>query len=395
MGRRMVPPDASWRPELKGTIRAWNWQRAAGINKDGSTKTRMEHRSERVRVNRKAKLKEINDKDVDDRTPEDKEYLEKEAANREHIKKKRDTPANREHIKKQRATPVNKAKASEYNQKRRNIPANKAKQAGYAKKRQIKIHAEKVAGVQKFSDETGCGTGDEPLTNEDAFMSVRRLMDDKDSPTGQAIVEVLGMTLGNALWDGKGNSSIYALAGRGDGAVGGSQAEWINFLVKRKDPVLTNGASKKHFTSTQQNFKDLGLHYIPIYKTKSYANCTTFESAFQLAFDFLPIGRRLWKQSGAGNFKRQLRTKDMNYITRTGDLNPEFMFGITILPNVSVTEQVVNADGEDIIKSISAGNGVHCDVTQAIYTNPIMTDEQEAARAAMYATLPPHYCAGC
>jgi hypothetical protein len=397
----MVLPFKSWREDLKGTARSWHWWRAAGFKKDGSDKSRKAHSEARLVLHRIEKLRLIDAKDVDDITPEDIEFLDKETlrvgkknANRKKWLAKPGNVAKEAATKaKRRAKPGNAAKAAATNTEWRAKPENKVKRNAIQAKWRIGMNAKKAVSVDKFSEESGCDTRADPLTDVEAFTDVRKLIEDEDSDIGQEIFKLLGMTLKQAFWDGQGTAAMYPCASRGDASIGGSTAESINFMVGRKAPILTNGVSKTPFKSTQQNFNKLGLRYIPLYSTTSYGNCTTMESAFQLFFDFLPIGSyRLWKQSGAGNFHRPLRTNDMDYITKTGDLNPKFVFGITFISNVAVIQRGIDAEGMDIVKSISAGNGVQCDVNQPLNSKPNMTASQESARAAVYATLPPHFC---
>ncbi|KAJ1464134.1 hypothetical protein T484DRAFT_1758330 [Baffinella frigidus] len=365
------PPPLSWRPELKGTSRSWHWYRAAGVNKDGSAKRTTAHVMARVAVLRKDKIRLINAKDDHERTPEDVKSMEKEANFR-----------------------ANDLRRST---ERNALPENKEPRAAANKKWSLKNHKQKADAVNKFIGENGVDASDEPLSDEDAFMFIRGLMEDKDSALGRDIFNALGgMSLKEAFWDGQATSSIYALSARGDPTIGGTAAESINFLTCRPEgfSILSRTDGNKNFRFKDQAFKDLCLDYVPIYVTSSYANCTTMESAFQLFFDFLPVGsHRLWKQSGAGGFSRTLRTLDMKYIEKTGDTEPKFMFGITILPNVAVIERGEDANGKEIVISITGGKDIRCNVNQPIKPKPVMNASQEAARAAVYATLPPHFVA--
>jgi hypothetical protein len=46
----LAPPPSTWKPELKGEDRTTGWINAAGYKKDGSLKSKEEHRSVRIRV---------------------------------------------------------------------------------------------------------------------------------------------------------------------------------------------------------------------------------------------------------------------------------------------------------------------------------------------------------
>ena len=59
----LIPPPATWKPGLKGTALAWEWRRAAGVNKDGSAKTRNAHAHERKNVLRLERFRVLKLKD--------------------------------------------------------------------------------------------------------------------------------------------------------------------------------------------------------------------------------------------------------------------------------------------------------------------------------------------
>jgi len=68
----MIPPPKEWRPDLVGEERTGDaWRYAVELNDDESAKTADAHAQARASIIRKFRLKEANDKDPCDRTPED------------------------------------------------------------------------------------------------------------------------------------------------------------------------------------------------------------------------------------------------------------------------------------------------------------------------------------
>jgi hypothetical protein len=411
----MEPPPANWKPHLKGALRAWTWWRAAGVNKDGSAKSSNAHEKARHSVLHKERIRVITEIDPEDRTPVQIKYLDAHlarlAVKKKSAKKRNADPEKAAHdaalrkkysqtpegaasrsaiSKKWRKTPKGVSKGAASMKKWRKTPKGVAASARGVKKSRMKKHTKKLKATEQFIVENSVevDVDETPLSDQEAFNRVLAIIGDKDSVVGAKIFDTLGeQTLRQAFWDGCGNHAMYPCAARGNAGVDiGAAAESIRFMVKDPGPILRHADDNKDFKYSQESFKELGLVYIPIYITNSYANCTTFESAFQLFFDFLPIGsHRLWKQSGTGVFHRPLRTGDMKYIKETGDLNPKFFFGITVLKNVNVVEMEIDSE---VVKSITGGNEVACNVNQPILSTPIMTKSQEEARAAVYATLP-------
>ena len=329
----MDPPPSTWMPELHGDELHHAWKFAAGVNPDGSPKHHTKHTVARYDIKRAAVIA-------------NKPPTQKESA--------------------------------------------KASRKRYKDKAARELDAKKTASMNKIMFALQVKISDGPLSDEDAFRYVLNLIGDRVSETGKQLMDALGgNTLREALWDGRAPVAIYPSATRGHGGVGGSAAEGIRFIVNDPSPVLRCAPDNQHFKFMDTGFKDLDLSYVPIYITYSYANCTTMERAFQLFFDYLTIGsQRLWKQSGAGNFGRSLRSCDMKYVERTGDKSPKFMVGLTILSNVSVIEKGVDENGSDVVKLITGGNGTKCTVNQPKMSVPLMTKSQEIARDAAWATLP-------
>lgn len=248
--------------------------------------------------------------------------------------------------------------------------------------------------VNKLIIEKGIDVSSKTLSDKDAFDYILKLIDDKHSPIGKEIYITLGeMTLREAFWEGNFDGAMYALTSRGSATVGGSCAEYIGFLVSnRRHPVLTIDTDCKKFKYCDQAFNDLGLVYCPIRALTTYADCTTMESAFQLLFDFLEIGRhRLWVKSGNGHSQLPLRKVDVKYIERSGDKTPTFMFGITILRNISNVKRSINANGRNVVVSITGGNGVACTVNQPLIPRMFTNESQWEALVAAQATLPPNF----
>jgi hypothetical protein len=371
--KKLGPAPDNWNVEMDEEARADAWRFCAGLNDNGTAKTGQQHGHARVAVinaetTRLAKL--ILQKEETDRTDEEKTFAEEYERGRHH---KKNT-------------------VNAYLQTPEGIEAVKRN----SDVQQAKKYTKKAATVDAFRIEAGIKLDLRPLSDQDAFQFVLSLMDDKVSVVGKALFEALdGMTMRTAFWEGKSTSAMYALVSRGAANVGGSDAESIRFLVKnnRNVPVLTHGGGV-NFKSTDQEFEDLELVYCPLRVCNTYADVTTVESAFQLLFGFLEIGRhRLWKTSGVGKSKLLLRKCDMKYIEKTNDKNPKFLFGITILRNISVLRSSTDPNGNETAVSILAGNGVSCDVNWPVRFAPIMDESQRVALEAVQAVLPPNFMA--
>ncbi|KAJ1465784.1 hypothetical protein T484DRAFT_1757171 [Baffinella frigidus] len=486
----MHKPPTTWKPELRGSMRAWQWQRAAGLNVDGSEKTRQQHAAkhrqlicleiddevnqarntneedrtgaqiklvlkygssgkdtQKAVARRSAKAVEhrrIVDQAIntneEDRTPAQVELLKKEDARKKLCntkRKERSTiPAVRAKVLEQRRI-VNEARntneedrtqsqvelvlkydamiLSQYKSAkvRGAIPAVRAKRKAvhdiyYARpeiraqfsatgiRTNARRRQKKHANVERFIVDNGINMDTEPLSHKDAFDYVLAMMDDSDSVIGRRIFNTLGgMTLRTAFWDGNSNAAFYALSARGDADYGSSQAESIRFLVNNANDKYKSVLSQyggTHFKYSDNAFKDLEYVYCPIRICSSWADCTKVEAALQLLFDFLPLGeRRLWMRPGNGCSILRLRKCDMKYIKVSGDKSPKFMCGITVLKNVSVVERTIDANGNDIVVSITAGRGVHCTVNQPIVTVRHRNKEQRDALKATRITLGPHF----
>ena len=365
-----IPPPANWRSDLKGTARAWEWRRASGLNADGSAKAVNVHSNARERILRKERLRVIGLKDESELKPEDHIVLEKE--------KRWKSIAN-----------CNK-------QKRRDIPEVRLKQNAQKNTCNLKRRKNKMDNVAKFISDKQLDIDTAVLSDKDAFEYILELMDDKTSPLGKDIFDALGgMTLRTAFWYGEFNGTIYALTSRGAGDFGGSASEYIRFLVNNcmYTTVLTHPCGEP-FKYSEPEFKDLQATYVPLRVCNTYANCTTMESAFQLLFDFLELGRhRLWLRSGTGYSKLALRKCDMKYIEDSGDKNPKFMFGITILKNVSVLDRTIDCNGNDIVSYTSGGLGTTCKVNKSLSHTFLCNESQEKALVEALAMLPPNFMA--
>ena len=273
-------------------------------------------------------------------------------------------------------------------------PHGKKKRKDDQELRHLNEKVNRADHINKLITEKGLKVSSEPLSDKDAFDYILKLIDDKDSPIGKDIFDTLdGMTLREAFWEGNFEGAMYALTSRGSATVGGSCAEYIGFLVSnRRTPVLTIATDGNKFKYSDQAFKDLGLVYCPIRVLTTYADCTTMESAFQLLFDFLEIGRhRLWLKSGNGHSQLPLRKVDVKYIVGSGDQNPTFMFGITILKNVSGVKRSTDANGRDVVVSITGGNGIACTVNQPILSRSFTNQSQSEALVATQAILGPNF----
>ena len=370
MAPKILPPPASWRPDLKGTVRAGEWQRAAGLNKDGSSKTWAAHGLSRKYILRDDRLRLIRLKDKSEFTPEDHRLLEKEK----------------------------RRKSAEYmdHRKRHDIAAVRLKSnlqsVGYNRNRRKK----KMEEAAKFISDKQLDIDTGVLSDKDAFEYILDLMDDNTSPIGKDIFDALcGMTLRTALWNGEFNGAIYALTSRG-AAVGRAGSEYIRFIVNtpRNTPALTHSDGKR-FKYSEREFKNLQATYVLLRACNSYANCTTMESAFQLLFDFLEIGRhRLWLRSGTGYSKLALRKCDIKYIEETGDKNPKFMCGITIIKNVSVLERNTDSNDKKVVAYITCGLGTKCKVNQPLSPTPFCNESQREALVTAQKTLGPNFMDG-
>jgi hypothetical protein len=477
--RQLIPPPATWRPDLIGTMRADSWRLAAGLNENGGAKTIKAHINARQVVLKKEAIRIIKSKAEGDRTPDEIKSLQKHqrhqsiqaalmstsrnnkkealsvataksveerteaditiikddithksytadydkayrkipavAAVRHDARKAwRQVPENKEN---ERLSNLARSQLPENREQKRlsgaaynEIPENREKQrlASAAWREipenrenhrianaawRVKKRQKKDDGVITFILYNAIQVNTVPRSHAYAFNYIVELLDDKDSVIGSDLYKKLGMTLMEAFWDGKFDGAIYPHVARGQSSVGDSTAEYIQFLVRTSaNNVLTRADNGDHFKYTDKQFKDLGVTFCPIFICNSYGDVTTMESAFQLIFDFLTIGRhRLWKQSGAGRFPRALRTCDIKYIKESGDKEPRFMFGLTILKNVSVVERTIDANGRDVVSAITAGLGVKCKVNQPLRDTPICNAEQRTALEAAREKLPPNF----
>ncbi|KAJ1467081.1 hypothetical protein T484DRAFT_1756147 [Baffinella frigidus] len=427
-------PPATWKPELEGNVRAHAWKYAAGQNPDGSDKTIGAHSQARLYIIDCEKLRLVMLIPEDERTAEDLKSIDKrdrhisavrentlkvtnkrdeilskserERTHEEHmfVKKMEEQrvksneahavrvldPAQKEADKLKRSTPEYKANIK----MRRDRPENKAKSKASEIKRAAGKTKKKMDKANEFIKSNGLDIGTASLSDDAAFQFILNLIGDTDSVVGKGIYEALGgMTLRTAFWEGKSNSAMYALMSRGDATMGDSTAEFTRFLVRNKSntPILTRRDDNQDFKYTDQEFKDLQLVFCPIRAFSNYADVTTFESAFQLLFDFLEVGsQRLWKVSGVGKSTLPLRKCDKLFIERTGCKNLTFMFGITIMKNVTVVKRTTSAKG-NTVACITGGLGTKCNVNQGSRRAPIINESQRAARDAAYATLPPNF----
>ncbi|KAJ1465819.1 hypothetical protein T484DRAFT_1757149 [Baffinella frigidus] len=307
------------------------------------------------------------------------------------LAKKRSTPQYKAVQVMIRSTPQYKAVRAKHN----STPAYKLKAKLRAAKRAAKITKKKMDRAWEFIEAHGIDIGGEPMTDEEAFQFVVKLIDDSESVVGKTIFEALGgMTLRTAFWEGKSDHAMYALMSRGDATMGESTAEFTRFILKNpvNIPVLTRGDNNERFKYTDEAFKDLGLVYCPIRACSTYADISTLECAFQLLFDFLEVGsQRLWKVSGVGKSPLPLRKCDKLCIERTNDTNLRFMFGITILKHVKVVSRTTGANGRDKVVCITGGQGTKCNVNQRRRRAPIINESQKTALANAQAILPPNF----
>ena len=77
----------------------------------------------------------------------------------------------------------------------------------------------------------------------------------------------------------------------------------------------------------------------------------------------------------------------MNYIENSGDKNPKFVFGITIINNVSVVERTTDSNGKNVVSCIKGGLGTKCKVNQPRSHKPFCNKSQRKALAEAQATL--------
>ncbi|KAJ1474253.1 hypothetical protein T484DRAFT_1751698, partial [Baffinella frigidus] len=322
-------PPATWKPELEGNVRAHAWKHAAGQNPDGSDKTSNAHYQVRLYIIDCEKLRLVMLIPEDERTAEDLKSIEKrdrhlsavrgsqlkenkkrdlilskserERTDEEHmfLKKMEEqrvksneahavrvlNPAWKEADKLKTSTPEYRAKKK----MRRDRPENKAKSKASAIKCAAKKNMKKMDKATEFIRSNGLDIGSASLLDDEAFKFILNLIDDTESEVGKGIYEALGMTLRTAFWEGKSNSAMYALMSRGDATMGGCKAEFTRFIVSNpmNTPILTRADNNKSFKYADKEFQDLQLVYCPIRAFSNYADVTTFESAFQLLFDFL------------------------------------------------------------------------------------------------------------
>jgi fructose-specific phosphotransferase system component IIB len=425
----MVKPPENWRPELKGCARAWNWQRAAGFDADGVDKSRDQHKSARSYIKQKELLRVIDLKDMKDMTNEEKTFVAKCATwatngtNRGRSKKvtydkaidsANETPEHERTDAERNLLQADSTKRSNKNDQGKiyralpgvseamkaakkiynAIPKNIVRRMEHQEATQLARFKKKSERLEVFLRKNEIQFNSERLSHRDAFNFVLELIFDKHSNVGKDIFDKLGgMTLYDAFWEGKFNGAMYALMSRGCAETGGSTAESIRFLTnnQRSATAIThpNGSDFKY---TDQEFEDLQLVYCPVRVFDNYADVSTLESAFQIFFDYLQVGRhRLWLKSGTGCSKLTHRKSDMRYMERTKDMTPKFVFGITILKNISVLEQVTDENGKNRIVEITAGLGTRCKVTHRVWSRAIYTKEQLEACTCAHATLPANF----
>ena len=368
MAPKMIPPPPTWKPGLKGTSLAWEWRRAAGVNKDGSAKTRNAHTHERKYILRLERFRVLKLKDKSEWTQSDHDMVDKDK--------------------------LRKSKVGIQRHKNHSIPIVRRKlnlQRNVYGQRIRKANMDKVA---KYISDNNIDIDTGVTFDEDAFKDLVELMDDKTSTIGKAIFDALGMTLRESFWDGNFNGAMYALTSRGDGDVGAGAAEAVRFLVNNRGTTILTHPDGKDFKYSQSEFKNLQTTYVPLRICNSFANCTTMESAFQLLFDFLPLGsRRLWLRSGVGRSYLALRKMDMKYIEKSGDKSPKFMCGITIIRNVSVSERTTDPNGKEIVSFITCGIGTRCKVNQPKIPKQLCSKSQQKALETAQETLGPNYMA--
>ncbi|KAJ1464443.1 hypothetical protein T484DRAFT_1758088 [Baffinella frigidus] len=429
----MKPPPVTWNTHLDTEARAHAWRYAAGKNTDGSDKLRNAHDQARNRIThmenvrlallktedvlttedtktlekqdkmllsamrRKsdliAQIAVIREKSVRERTYDEHVIIKNADKRVETVRAHNQTPARKEAARMWAIIPENKDKRMVY----RLLPHNVAKQKSRDIERDSNHTKARMDKAWQFIEEHGVDVGKPTLSDEMAFQFVLKLIDDVDSVVGKAIFHALdGMTLRTAFWEGASSSAMYALMSRGDATLGGGKAESLRFLLRNNQniPVLTRTDNNQNFKYIDEDrqFQDLQLIYIPIRATDNYSDISVLESAFQILFDFLPVGsKRLWKISGVGRSTLPLRKSDKLYITRTGDKKLRFMFGITILKNVKIVESTTDVNGKQTVLSITGGLGTKCNVNQGLRRAPITSDSQMAALVKAQAALPPNF----
>ena len=359
MAMTIVQPPDDWRPDLPPEARAYEWKYLAGTKSDGTEKSSIVHQRVRNKIRQKIKFDNITAKSSRERTYDEHLYIKKlEEARVQRTK--------------------NSIKFLEKNQPRVTAMRKVSDERKYAK-----LLTAKLKKAKQFAETNSVDLGKPSLSDDDAFQYVLKLIDDVESDVGKAIFHAFGMSLRNAFWEGKSSSAMYALMSRGDATIGGNKSEYIGFLVgsnNKRKCVITRGDTKNSFKYGDKEFKNLQLTYVPIRTFDNYADVTAMESAFQLFFDFLPIGSmRLWMKSGNGRSTLPLRKCDKTYITKSGVKKLVFMFGITILKNVEVLESYTDTDGKESVKSITGGLGMTCNVNQPVRRNEIIKPSQKDA----------------
>jgi hypothetical protein len=345
-GPTMIPPPATWRPELVGEKRTERWRYAAELKNDGIAKTAKAHEHARRIIIRDARVDEAKGKKSCDRTPDDHTAIKEEKDRKAETKQRNATHATKRQQEKQDVCNAF-----------------------------LEKHPELLAATDK------------PLTEEEAFDIAFKLFDDKDSVCGKDLFDALGSnTLRQALYEPNPSSAIYVGVGRFFGD------ESYRFLVQNSHcptTVLTR-MDGINFKARDQDYKNLELVSIPIGFYRSWSDCTAVEAALQLILDDLEVGsQRLWLRSGVGRDRRQLRVRDANYIEKLKakgeDCDLTFVCFITILKNVEVISRCQDTvTGNDVVESIKAGSGTICRVHQPKKPSPICKDP--AQKAALDAT---------
>jgi len=338
----MIPPPATWRPELVGEKRTERWRYAAELNGDGGAKNAQAHVHARMKILWDARVDEAKGKNSCDRTQEDDDVIEAEK--------------------------VRKAERKEH-RKARHVKEQRKKQD--VCNAFLEKHPELLVANGK------------PLTEEEAFDIAFDLFDEKESE----LFDKLGSkTLRQALYDANPSTSIYIGSGRWFGK------ESYRFMVDNAVNATTtltrmDGTS---FKAKDQDYKDLELISVPVGIFTSWSDCTSVEAALQLILDDLEVGsQRLWLQSGVGRDRRQLRgcdTKHIEKLKAKGEAgNLTFVCFITILRNVEVLSRRVDAiTGTNVVESIKAGAGTICRVHQPKRRKPI--DSHPGQKVALDAT---------
>ena len=365
--RKMIPPPSNWRDDLNGNARVVAWRFAAGVKNNGNCRNLVAHIRARSNILRDERLRVIRLKDKAVWTPTDHKMLEKEK-----LRKSRELYHRKKHF----AIPANRLK--------KNLQTSKIEQAH---------RKEQMKEVAKFISDNNINIDTRVFSDEDAFKYIVELMDDKTSSIGKDIFDALGMTLRESFWEGQFNGAIYALTTRGEADHKGSSAEYIRFIVNNYEgtTVLTQPGGEK-FKFNDPEFKNLRSTFVPLCFCNTYASCTTMESAFQLLFHFLELGsQRLWLRSGQGCSDLALRKCDMKYIQQSGDKNPIFVCGITIVKNISVVGRTIDSEGKSVVDYITCGLGTKCKVNQPISFGRNCSESQEKALKTAQETLGPNY----